>query len=270
MLVAFIPLSLLPGPTLAADTGMFEAQEREATAVASGVDLIFEIGVSGQVSPEYEGSDEYSVSPFPIIGFGYLNIPGLFEIGSTGPDEGGFSINPSFNMTGERKAGDFDDLKGLDDVDATYEVGAKVGYEWGYAEIYGEARYAFGGAEGIVGELGANAIYRPTKTIELKAGPFATLASEDFTETYFGVTAAEADRIGLRLEAYDPKGGVKSVGVSGSARYEFRRDWFLNADASYSQFVGDAKDSPIVKAGDKNQFTVGFGISKRFEMDLFD
>ena len=114
----------------AADLGGYGSPEPEApevTKVASGVDLIFEIGAGGSISPEYEGSDEYSVSPSPIIGFGYLNIPGLFEIGSTGPDEGGLSISPAFDMTGERKADDFDALKGLDDVDATYEVGVKVG-----------------------------------------------------------------------------------------------------------------------------------------------
>jgi outer membrane protein len=256
----------------AADLGATEVAAPEApegAAAASGVDLIIEIGAGGEISPEYEGSDEYSVSPSPIIGFGYLNIPGLFEIGSTGPDEGGLSISPSFNITGERKARDFDAIRGLDDVDATYEVGVEVGYEWDYAEIYGAARYAFGGAEGVVGEVGANAIYRPTPEIELKAGPFATFASEGYTETYFGVTAAESANTDFRLEEYDPKGGLKSVGVSGAARYEFRPDWFLNADASYSQLVGDAGDSPIVKAGDENQFTFGLGLSKRFTLDLF-
>ena len=263
--------ALLPTCVIAtaADLGGYEPTAPEAPKAASGVDLIFEIGAGGKISPEYEGSDQYSVSPSPIVGFGYLNIPGLFEIGSTGPDEGGFSIGPSFNITGERKAKDFDAIKGLGDVDATYEAGIKVGYEWDYAEIYGEARYAFGGAEGVVGEVGANAIYRPTPEIELKAGPFATLASEDYTETYFGVTAAESANTGFRLDKYDPKGGLKSVGVSGSARYEFRPDWFLNADASYSQLVGDAGDSPIVKAGDENQFTFGLGLSKRFTLDLF-
>jgi outer membrane protein len=259
-------------PAMAADLDGYEPAAPEAPAVleeASGIDLIFEIGAGGNISPEYEGSDEYSVSPSPIIGFGYLNIPGLFELGSTGPDEGGFDFGPSFNIVGERESKDFDAIRGLDDVDATYEVGLKIGYEWDFAEVYGEARYAFGGAEGVVGEVGANAIYRPTPEIELKAGPFATFASEDYTETYFGVTAEESANTEFRLDAYDPKGGLKSVGVSGGARYEFRPDWFLNADATYSQLVGEAADSPIVKAGDENQFTVGLGLSKRFTLDLF-
>ena len=251
------------------DPAIPEAPVVEAPSVASGVDLIIELGIGGDVSPEYGGSDKYSISPSPIVGFGYLRIPGLLDIGDTGPEEGGLSIGPAFEYKGERKANDFDALRGLNDIDATYEVGISVGYEWEFAEIYGEARYAFGGAEGVVGEVGANAIYRPTPDLVLKAGPFATLASEGYTETYFGVTAAESANTGFRLDAYDPKGGLKSVGVSGSARFEFRQDWFLNADASYSRLVGDAADSPIVKAGDENQFTFGLGVSKRFTLDLF-
>jgi outer membrane protein len=259
-------------PASAADLGGYETPVAEApvsSTVSSDVDLIFEVGAGGRYEPEYEGSDEYALSPLPIIGFGYLRIPGLFELGSTGPEEGGFDISPSFNVVGERTSKDFDALQGLDDVDATYEVGVKLGYEWDFAEVYGEARYAFGGADGVVGEVGANAIYRPTPEIELKAGPFATFASAGYTETYFGVTGAEAAKTGFRLEEYDPKGGVKSVGVSAAARYEFRPDWFLNADASYSQLVGDAGDSPIVKAGDEKQFTVGLGLSRRFTLDLY-
>ncbi|GGD34357.1 MipA/OmpV family protein [Aureimonas glaciei] len=266
---AFLSIS---GSTFAADVGDDETLPPEAPAVTdryAGVDLVFEIGAGGMISPKYEGSDKYEVSPSPIIGFGYLNIPGLFEIGSTGPETGGLDISPSFNMIGERKAEDFDALKGLGDVDATYEVGIKLGYEWEFAEIYGEARYAFGGVEDIVGEAGANLILRPTPELELKAGPFATFAGEKYTETYFGVTAAQSANTGFRLDPYDPKGGIKSVGVNGSARYEFRPDWFLNADASYSQLVGDVADSPIVKAGDENQFTFGLGLSKRFTLDLF-
>lgn len=54
---------------------------------------------------------------------------------------------------------------------------------------------------------------------------------------------------------------------SALARYAFRQDWLLNAESSSSQMVGDAADSPIVEAGDENQFT--FGLSKRFTHDVF-
>ncbi|MGE3363591.1 MAG: MipA/OmpV family protein [Rhizobiaceae bacterium] len=235
----------------------------------SQIDLVIELGFGGRAQPSYEGSDDYEISPFPVIGFGYLNLPGLFTIGSLEPSSGGLSFGPAFNYISDR---DFDrdaDLQGLNDVDATFEAGLRVGYEWKNAEVWGEARYAFGGAEGLVGELGVNAIARPTNALELRAGPFASFASDGYTDTYFGVTDEESAATGGSVGSFNPSGGFKSVGVKAIARYEFRPNWFLNADASYAKLVGDAADSPIVVAGDEAQFTFGLGISRKFSLDLF-
>jgi outer membrane protein len=233
----------------------------------SDIDLVFEIGAGGRYQPTYEGSDEYEVSAFPIIGVGYLNIPGLFEIGSVSPQGGGLSFGPSFNYISERDFDDDPDLFGLNEVDGTFEAGIKAKYEWDFAEVWGEARYAFGGADGVVGGFGANAVLKPTDTLTVKAGPFATLASEGYMNDYFGVSALESAATGVA--AYDAGGGFKSVGVEASVRYEFSENWFLNGEASYSKIVGDAADSPIVQFGNEDQFTVGLGISRRFAVDLF-
>ncbi|KQT64409.1 MULTISPECIES: MipA/OmpV family protein [unclassified Aureimonas] len=268
-MVRFALSTLLLGSTLSAAAAA-DVYEPEATVLAApsdSVSMVIELGIGGLVAPKYEGSDNYEVSPYPIISLDYLSIPGLFTVGSPTPNTaGGFSIGPSFGYTGERE--EPTELRGLFDVDATYEAGVKVGYEWTYAEIYGEARYAFGGAEGLVGSVGANLIARPTPELELKAGPLATFASEDYMDTYFGVTSFEAARSGGRFSAYDADGGFKTVGAAATARYEFRPEWFLNAKGSYETFVGDAEDSPIVKAGSEDQFTFGVGISKRFSINF--
>ncbi|MEH6719197.1 MAG: MipA/OmpV family protein [Aurantimonas endophytica] len=230
-------------------------------------DFVFILGIGGIVLPEFEGAEDYEIRPQAIVSVEYLSIPGLGAFG--GPDGRGFSIGPSFNYVGERDSSDFDELDGLDDVDDTFEAGVKASYEWEHAEIYGAVRYAFGGAEGVVGDIGANLIARPTERLVLKAGPTASFASSDYMDAYFGVTTSESFNTGGRLAPYDPDGGFKSVGVAASARYEVFTDWFVNADASYDRLVGDAKDSPIVEAGDANQFTFGLGISKRFSLDLW-
>lgn len=230
-------------------------------------DFVFELGISGIVSPEYLGSDEYQINPSPIISVEYLNLPGIGSFG--GKDGLGLSIGPSFDYIGDRDASDYSELTGLDDLDATYELGLKASYEWQSAEVYGAVRYAFGGADGFVGDIGANLIARPTERLVLKAGPTASFASSDYMDSYFGVSARESVASGFRLGAYDPDGGFKSVGVAASARYEIFTDWFINADAKYDRLVGDAKDSPIVQAGDENQYFFGLGVSKRFSLDLW-
>ncbi|ORE98199.1 MipA/OmpV family protein [Aurantimonas sp. 22II-16-19i] len=232
-----------------------------------GADFVFELGIEGIVDPEYLGSDDYRVLPGVIFSVEYLSLPGLGSFG--GPDGLGFSIGPSFNIVGDRNVDDHPDLTGLDDVDTTYEVGLKASYEWEHAEIYGAARYAFGGADGFVGDAGANLIARPTDELILKLGPTVSFASADYMETYFSVSPGEALASGGRFSSYDAGGGFKSVGVAASARYEFTPDWFLNADASWDKLVGDAKDSPIVETGDDDQYSFTLGISKRFSLDLF-
>ena len=265
---------LLAGSAIAARAadvvGPYEANPAPAapaTVDYGGADFVFELGVSGLVSPEYDGSDQYMVTPQPIFSVEYLNLPGIGSFG--GPEGLGFSFGPSFGYIAERNASDYHGLSGLDDVDATYEAGIKLGYEWQNAEVYGAVRYAFGGADGFVGNVGANLIARPTERLTLKAGPTASFASSDYMDAYFGVTPAESANTGFRLGAYDPSGGFKSVGVAATARYEIFTDWFVNADASYDRLIGDAADSPIVKAGDENQYTFSLGISKRFSVDLW-
>lgn len=258
-------LAILAASTasLAADVG---GGGEPAPVTSPDTDIVIEIGAGGLLSPKYEGSDKYEISPVPFLSLGYLDIPGLLTIGSLDPQVGGFSIGPSVGYIDDRNDRDLD---GLDDVDATYEAGVRLGYEWTYAEIYGEARYAFGGADGFVGEAGANLIARPTSDLELKAGPVVSFASDNYMDAYFSVSGEEAAASGGDFDEYDADGGLKTVGVSATARYEFRPNWFLNANGSYNRLVGDAKDSPIVAVGSEDQFTFGLGLSKRFSLDLF-
>lgn len=226
-------------------------------------DIVLELGAGGLYAPEYPGSDNYELSAYPIIGLDYLSIPGIGSFG--GPSGLGFSIGPSFGYIAERESGDIDGLRGLDDVDAVYQAGVRISYEWQNAEVYAAARYAFGGVDAVVGEFGGNLIARPTDKVVVRAGPFARLASEDYVDAYFGVSEVEFARTGL--QPHDAGGGFTGVGVMAEAKYEIFTDTFLNLDASYERLVGDAGDSPLTQ--DENQYTFGLGISRRFSLDLW-
>ncbi len=242
-------------------------------AIANNADLIIELGLGGRVRPRYLGSDEYIVTPFPVISVDYLSIPGLFTVG--GSDRvGGLTFGPSFGLVGSRDAGDDSDLTGTRDLDETYELGLRVGYEYALdpvygVEVYGALRGAFGEARGVTGDLGVDAIARPTEILELKFGPRASFASSDYVSTYFSVSPAESAASGGRLDAFEADGGFTSVGLETSMRYEFRPNWFARAEASYDRLVGDAADSPIAEVGSRDQFTVGLGLSRRFSFDIF-
>jgi len=269
LLTAVSLASALPGLSYAAGFDTYGAAPANLVAIEPTPDFIFILGAGIGTKPAYEGASDYVPSFVPIISVERLHIPGLIDVGGEGSTTGGFKFAPSFDYVGERISADHDALAGLDDVDATYAIGARIGYELVLtdtmtAEIYGAARYAFGGAEGLVGDLGVDVTAQVTPQLQVKAGPVISLASEDYMDTYFGVTAAQSAATGGRLAAHDAEGGVKSVGLKASARYEFIPDTFVNLEGSYAAFVGDTRNSPIVQTGSEHQFTVGLGLSRRF------
>lgn len=86
-------------------------------------------------------------------------------------------------------------------------------------------------------------------------------------DTYFGVTPAESGT--SIFPAYNPNGGIRSAGLAGYASYEFARDWRAILELRYDRLMGDAADSPLLTVGDKNQYTVGLGLAKKFTLDLY-
>lgn len=255
-------------PAVAAEFDSYGAAPAEFPEATFQPDLIIELGLGTGYAPLYDGSSKYGPTFSPIIGLELLVIPGIIEIGGDEP-QGGFSFAPALSIAGERKSEDNAHLLGLPNIDATYAPGLRVGYEWGAAEIYGELRYAFGGAQGLLGDVGVNLTAQLTPELEIVGGPVVSFASENYMDTYFGVTAAGSAATGGRLAAYDPTGGIKSAGLNLSARYEFMPDTFISANASYTRLLGSAADSPIVEKDAVNQFVVGIGLSRRFTLDLY-
>lgn len=254
------------GPAHAADFDVYGGAPAELAPIQPASDFVFILGFGVGAAPAYEGASDYKMTFKPIIDVERLRW-GWIDVG--GDERGGFHFSPSVSYEGERVSGDHTVLNGLDNVDATYAVGARIGYEFVFsdaisAEAYGAARYAFGGAEGLIGEAGVDVTAKLSPQLEIVGGPVVNFASEDYMDTYFGVSGAESAATGGRLGAFDPSGGIKSVGIQLEARYEFIPDTFVSLNASYTSYVGDARESPIVKAGSENQFTVGLGLARRF------
>lgn len=266
-----VVLAATPLSAHAADFDAFGGAEQQLVAPVVEEKFIFEfeLGGGGKLAPGYQGASTYKWGVNPIIGVDRLHIPGFIDIG--GDDEVGFSFSPSIDITGARKSADYGELAGLNDVEATYAVGAKVGYDFQLSEqvvagVYGELQHGFGASQGILGAVGAEVTAKLTPQFELAGGVSANYANESYMDKYFGVTAGESAASGGRFAAYDPTAGFKSVSLQLSARYEFIPDTFLNADASYTQLIGTAADSPISQTTNDGSFTVGLGISRKFSI----
>ena len=230
---------------------------------------VVSFGIGGQFKPRYPGANDYLLSPFPIIDVSRFYVPGIGQVADGNEEKRGFGFYPSFSFNGERKSSDSVDLFGTTKIDWAFEAGLGVHYRQDWFRGFAQIRQGFNGHDGQIGELGLDFITQPIDQVEIVFGPRLDWGSDEYSDTYFGVTAAEASRPGSTLAAYNPDGGIISVGLAAGADYEFNEKTTFHLRANWDRYVGDAADSPIIKAGSEDQFSVGIGISYRFNFDVF-
>ncbi len=231
---------------------------------AGGPGVSFELGLGGVVAPRYEGSDKYLLSPYPIIRLERFELENGFSIG--GGDGQGLSFRPSFRFISERDASDDPALAGLSTVEQSIELGGGVKYGAGPISAFVDLRYGVTGHNGLVGEVGLDYGFEPIDKLTLSLGPRLSFASSDYMNTYFGVSAADSVTSGYA--PYTAGGGFKSAGLEATARYQFTDVWAAEAGAGWNRLVGDAADSPLIAAGSEDQFTVKFGLMRKFRIDF--
>ena len=225
---------------------------------------VLSLGVGGMAKPTYPGADSYIFVPYPIVEVGRFYLPVL---GQSEAKKQGFFFYPSFSLNGERKPSDDPSLKGTKKIPTVLEAGAGVGYRTDWLRGFVAVRQAFNGVDGQVGDLGLDFMMPVAPRVTLALGPRASLASKNYMETYFGVTGKEASK--GPLAKYRPDGGFESVGVAAKLTYAITDRTDLELKAGWNRLVGQAADSPIVKAGSEDQWMVGIGISHQFAFNLF-
>ncbi|QRZ14894.1 MipA/OmpV family protein [Paracoccus methylovorus] len=220
-----------------------------AQSLELGRGLSFDAGLGVKYSPEFMGSDNLDASPW-------------FILRSANADRGkpdGLSILPSLDYVGKRDASDYDDLRGMDDIDRAGEIGMKLSWRMGELTSYGAIRKGFGGHHGVVGELGAKYRFEATDKLTLWTGAELGLGNQDFTGTYFGVTSGESTASGKPV--HDPDGGAYIARISVEARYEFMPDTALMGRLTYGRLLGDSGDSPLVET--RSQPSISIGVARR-------
>jgi outer membrane scaffolding protein for murein synthesis (MipA/OmpV family) len=225
-----------------------------------------DLGAGLKFKPKYPGANDYILVPYPIASVSRFYLPGLGQVGTRAS---GFSLYPSFEFQRKRTASDSPSLTGTTTIDWALELGAGVAFRRDWLRTYVQARQGFNGHHGQVVDVGVEVTARPTDRLRVIVGPRATWASGDYMSTYFGVTSAEAIASGGTLTAYSPGAGFQSVGILARAEYAITERTTFHVRAGWQRLIGDAADSPIVKLGDADQFTIGAGLSRKFGFDLF-
>ncbi|MFQ6553152.1 MipA/OmpV family protein [Aestuariibius insulae] len=226
----------------------------------TGAGVEFSFGAGVQVRPEYFGSDEYETQPDFKLSLEEVRFGNGRSFGGDPAD--GLSFRGSFRSIGERDSDDFGELDGLDDIDRALELGFGIVYTQPGYEVFADLRQGFGGHESLVGEVGADAILRPTDQLSMSVGPRVFFGSDDYAETYFGITEEEA--AASDFDAFDPEGGALSAGLEVGVSYRFNDRWSVDGAVAYDRYLGDAADSPIMEEGSEDQYTARVGLVRTF------
>ncbi|MGE4248415.1 MAG: MipA/OmpV family protein [Parvibaculaceae bacterium] len=224
------------------------------------------MGGGGAYVPDYEGSDDYELQPFPFVSIVYddlvfINGPSL---GVNLVDIEGLRAGPIARYSFGRDEDDNNALDGLGDTDDSIELGGFVNYSVGiWSAGLTVVQDVAGGHEGLLAEAstGLNVPLTEDLTSSLEAS--ATWASSDYMETYFGVSPGQSARSGLRQ--FEADAGFKDAAVTLGLDYRITESIGVSGRAQYKRLLEDAADSPIVDdEGSADQFFGGLFLTYRF------
>lgn len=236
-------------------------------------DWYLKVGAAGFSAPRYEGSKKYLFQVTPLISLGKAGSTVRFSSRNDNPsfaliDNGSFRAGATGKLIMPRDEGDSDDLKGLTPVKFGGELGAFAEvYPTDFLRLRGEVRHGIRSHHGVVADIAADAFVDVVPNVRVSAGPRMTIASKDYMKTYYGVKPSEVAASGLA--AYDPGGGIQSVGAGAAITWQVNEKIETSAFAEYKRLVGPAADSSLVKQrGDRDQFLIGVAATYKFDFTL--
>lgn len=239
---------------------------------AAKKDWTIRLGAGALYQPEYEGSDEYKITPVPMVMISYRDLVflrgpmlGANVLTWQGPRPSDkLQVGPLVRYQFGRDEGDSDDLRGMGDIDAAVDVGGFVTYSAGpWSTGLTLFRDVSGSHDGLTAKLSAGNRLPLGPKLMLRSEISATWADDNYTETFFGVTAAQSARSGMRQ--YRPEGGLKDAGITFDLDYSLTENWGLTGRLGYKRLLGDAADSPLVEdRGSADQLNTGLFVNYKF------
>lgn len=243
----------------------------KARAQDDGGDWRVMLGGGAIYAPDYEGSDDYEIQPFPFVSIEYRDLAYVrgpeigFNLLRLRPDDDlRINIGPLARYRRDRPEDRNDDLAGLGDVDLAVEVGGALSVEYRQAWLrLSLAQDVAGGHEGLVGEGEAGIRFDLTDRLNASVSARASWADRDYMDAYFSITPAQSAASGLPV--YRAGSGIKDAGAGLNLSYRLGDHWMLTATGGYTRLLGDAGDAPLVtQRGSPDQWHGGLFLAYRF------
>lgn len=242
------------------------------TPSAAKPDWNIRLGTGAMFQPKYEGSNQYKAAPLPMLMISYRDLVflrgpmlGANAITWKGPRPNDkLQVGPLVRYQSGRDQDDSSALHGMGDIDSGVELGGFINYSTGpWSAGLTLFRDVSGSHDGTTVKVSAGNRLPLAPKWMLRSEIATTWADDAYTETFFGVTAAQSARSGLRQ--YQPEGGFKDAGLTLDLDYSLTEHWGITTRLGYKRLLGDAADSPLVKdRGSADQLNGGLFVTYKF------
>ncbi len=227
-----------------------------------------DLGAGIGYKPRDPSASRYEVSAFPYmdLDWGDVNLSSDDGLNWKAFKANGWSVGPFANYVPGRNANG--PLRGLRNVSDMVELGGVIQYAPAdFWRVFAEMGRAVGGSDGqggVLGRLGGEIGYPLGLGIIGDTELTAHYANGRQAQTFFGVSAQEAQASGIR--EYSASGGLQKVALTQSAQFPLADNWILVTSATWTRLTNSAADSSIVKQrGDASQGEVNVAVAYHFK-----
>jgi outer membrane protein len=225
----------------------------------------FAIGAGGISAPRYPGSSKRQIQAIPLLSASYgryfigglpgAGVPVGLGMNIIESPEWKFGIGLGIDLKKPRKESDDARLTGLGDISGTPHGAVFGSYTHDWLSLRGNVVTDIGGKhEGTLASLELEGKYNVTPSLTLSAGPGLVWADKKYTQTFFGIDAAQSANSGLA--PFAAGAGLNMLRFSVGAEYRFDKHWFMGARATAGTLRGDARHSPITSDTSQNTFGI--------------
>ena len=245
------------------------------------------IGLGAVLNPSYDGSDDYVVSPLPLVQgnlFGVAINPRPAGIAldfiPDGDNKVNFSLGVAAKLNRNRATRIKDDVVAkYGELDTSVEVGPTVGLSFpGVLNPYDSVSInadilwdVSGASDGMTINPSVTYFTPVSKGAAISFSLSARHVDDDYARYYYSVPVAPAAvPVADRLPVFNAGGGFDKVGATLLVGVDFDGDLTNGGLAGfllggYSRVVGDAADTPFTSIrGSESQWLIGAGLGYTF------
>lgn len=243
------------------------------------------VGVGGIYGPSYDGSDDYVLTPVPIVqgevrGVTITPRPAGVALDFIPDDRDariGFSLGPVATISANRRRQIKDPVvRAAGKLDMAIELGVSGGVtaykllnDYDSLTLSADVKWDVNGAyKGMTWSPSVSYVTPLSKAVLATLSVSAHHADDDYARYYYSVTPAQSAASGL--PQYQADGGWDSVSTGLLVGWDLSGDLrdgglAIFAVGSYSRMLGDAKDTPYTSLrGDADQWLAGAGVAYTF------